>query len=132
MTGRGRIGSESSGAVNLVENPANEQLIGLKTFDLGDENETLKFQLFMPELEAYLRLPHPCVLKVMGFMLPGEGVPGKIGTKSAENGSLRDAIKARRGRESSPCLDDTGSPILQSLSHLHLHQFGNRPTAVDI
>jgi ubiquitin C len=82
-----RIGTGSSGAVFLVEDPVNHEQIALKVFDKRATSD-----VFFREADSLVRLMHPCILRLVGYSLPTGRSPAMIGSRYATNGSLRRAL----------------------------------------
>jgi hypothetical protein len=82
----------------LIEDASTHDLIALKTFHapVADASTT-----FFRETESLIRLAHPCVVPIVGYLLATETSCAQIDTKCAVNGSLREALKNRS-------LDETG------------------------
>jgi serine/threonine protein kinase len=104
MVDRGPLGQGAS--LRLVENPATGQAIAVRSINIRDGD------VFLQEVERLVDLAHPCVLKVIGYSLPTTRTTAKLGTEYAPNGSLRDALEAKRSGEIPEFLDETGVAII--------------------
>jgi serine/threonine protein kinase len=89
------IGTGGASAVSLERNPVTGRPVAVKllrAFPFPDEPQ------FFFEVEALVNLNHPCILRIVGFALPGEFTDAEIHTEYAENGSLAKILaRARRG-----------------------------------
>jgi serine/threonine protein kinase len=101
------LGKGSFGTVTLFEDPATHDMIALKAFDRCDDATDDMTQLFIREIEAMIRLRHPCVVAIVGYSLATKISPAQIGTRYAANGSLRQAVDKWM-----PALDETGKAIV--------------------
>jgi serine/threonine protein kinase len=113
MITKRKLGEGGFGAVTLVEDPENHDLIALKSFHRnvsgsgGDITGS-----FTKEIDMLMKLVHPCVLEIVGYSLPTPTVPARIGTMFAANGSLREALDERRSGRRRNFMDDTGIAII--------------------
>jgi serine/threonine protein kinase len=74
---------------------------------------------FTRELEALIKLNHPCILRILGFVPPNmsgwddiSGPLAQIHTEYAENGSLESVLKRVRGGQIPPFWNPTGIGII--------------------
>jgi serine/threonine protein kinase len=108
-----RLGEGSFGVVMLLENEETHELIALKSVDVNKSSDSQKaFFDFINEIEGLIHLIHPCVLEIVGYSLPRADRPGRIGTKFAANGSLKQAIEQRRLGKAPEFMNDTGIAII--------------------
>jgi serine/threonine protein kinase len=56
---------------------------------------------FFREIESMVKLKHPCILSILGYVLPSSPALGEIHTEYAENGSRAEVLK-RRGFRTIP------------------------------
>jgi hypothetical protein len=110
-----QLGEGGFGVVTLVEDPVSHELIALKSFNktttMTSVNEDIT-QTFIREVEILIELHHPCILEIVGYLLPTRSHPGRIGTRYASNGSLREALDERRRGNRVSLLDDTGIALI--------------------
>jgi serine/threonine protein kinase len=59
-----------------------------------------------------IQMRHPCLLEIVGYSLPTHSLPPRIGTKYAEKGSLKEALKQRQSGWIPPFMDETGIAII--------------------
>jgi serine/threonine protein kinase len=97
------LGIGATGAVKLFEDPSTHNLITVKLFASNATQPSDGSSAFIREIEALVRLVHPCVLRIVGYCLATRRFPAQIGTKFAAGGSLRAAL---------PKLDNTGKAIV--------------------
>jgi hypothetical protein len=56
----------------------------VKRYDPGSFNEIQ----FIREVDALVKLNHPCIARILGYLLPQKVAPAEIHLEYAENGSL--------------------------------------------
>jgi serine/threonine protein kinase len=98
--------------VKLVEDPLKGDLVALKSFNLGTKMSPDTSANFFREIETLVRLPHPCLIPIVGYYLQTPTSPPQIAAKFAVNGSLRDALCKRQSGIESQLLDETGIAII--------------------
>jgi hypothetical protein len=97
------LGRGSTGVVKLLEDPSTRGLAAVKFFDSAAARASDGSSAFVREIDALVRLIHPCVVRIVGYCLATQWFPAQIGTEFAAGGSLREAL---------PTLDDTGKAIV--------------------
>jgi serine/threonine protein kinase len=88
-------------------------LIAVRTFEI-DLDDQGALESFRGELQRFLRLSHPCLVRIVGYSLPTSECPAQIGTEFAQHGSLGKALEERRSGSVPSFLDDTGIAIIIS------------------
>jgi serine/threonine protein kinase len=89
--------------VKLVEDPLTLDLIAVKFFEPDASQVSAASSAFFLEVDALVRLSHPCILRTVGYYLATEKSPPHIATEFAEGGSLREAL---------PTLNDTEKAVV--------------------
>jgi serine/threonine protein kinase len=107
------LGEGGFGVVTLVEDPMSHELIALKSFNkkTTSSNDDIT-ESFIREVEILIELHHPCILEIVGYSLPTTSHPGRIGTKYASKGSLRESLDERRRGNGVSFLDNTGIVLI--------------------
>jgi serine/threonine protein kinase len=84
------LGRGTYGVVTLMKSET--QQYAVKEF-LAAEGATADISIsFLREIDALIRLSHPCVLQIRGIVLPMGMSGGKIATDFMENGSIEDVL----------------------------------------
>jgi aurora kinase/aurora kinase A len=118
------LGKGSLGSVDLYMNEATGELVALKSLFPGTPDLTKDF---MREIGALIYFRHPCILPIVGYSLPTDDDPVRIGTEYAPNGDLAQVLKQRLLPDRPPFTEDTGIAILISgivYGMRYLHQYG--------
>jgi serine/threonine-protein kinase len=104
------IGSGGSALVRKVRDPATGNWVAVKLIHPERFNEPR----FIEEVDALVKLNHPCVLRIVGWVPPiGRSGP-EIHTEIAEHGSLDRLMEQVRRGASLPFSTATGKAILIS------------------
>jgi serine/threonine protein kinase len=72
-----------------VWDPETGQQVAVKYFPMADFDQAA----FLREVEVLSQLNHPCVLRIIGWPLPGRSTLAQIHTELAHNGSLEDVLR---------------------------------------
>jgi serine/threonine protein kinase len=90
------IGASVAGEVQLLRSPDGSEL-AVKCFS---QNPDCDFDqvMFSREIEESTRLRHPCMIAVLGFVLPTRQSGPKLATKFIRGGSLKTVLESRPGR----------------------------------
>jgi serine/threonine-protein kinase CTR1 len=83
------VGVGGSGTVGLETDRASGREFAVKRFYPCDSERIT----FLREIEALVRLNHPCILPILGYSFPTSSTSAEIHTKYAENGSLHTLVK---------------------------------------
>jgi serine/threonine protein kinase len=83
------IGYGATSTVLLVDNVAVKQF-HLDTFDQCQ---------FIQEVESLVRLNHPCILRIIGYVFPGKSTNAEIRMEYAPNGSLQQVLSRSMHRK---------------------------------
>jgi TPR repeat protein len=112
------LGKGGFGVGMLVEDaPAGERIAVKHLHDPGNPDHDFGVR-FVREIEMLIHLRHPCVLSIVGYLLPTEASRAQIGTEFAVNGSLRSALDKLRSGSSPDFMNDTGIAIIRGgLAH---------------
>jgi len=114
----GVLGKGGFGVVELVEDAPTGERIAVKSLHDPDEPDPDFGVRFMHEVEMLIRLRHPCVLSIVGYLLPTQTSRAQIGTEFAVNGSLRSALDKLRNGSPPNFMNGTGIAIIVSgLAH---------------
>jgi serine/threonine protein kinase len=102
----------SSGTLGLIKRmkrKSDGQEVAVKFFTRGGScpNEEV-MKRFFRELEGLRAFPHPCIMQMVGFQLPGEGMEGDIATFFMKNGSLADVASRVKAGETVEFWTPTG------------------------
>jgi serine/threonine protein kinase len=91
------LGRGGFGVVRLVEHKTSKQLLAVKYFQPGPKFDSARL---LRETEVLCLLDHPCILRIVGWSLPGADCQqARIATEYVANGTLEDAIEgSRNGR----------------------------------
>jgi serine/threonine protein kinase len=121
------IGYGGSSTVLLAEDPKSGKPIAIKRFSIiGFSESTL-----IREVEILVKLNHPCVLKIHGFLLPQANDPAEIHMEYAPNGSLQSVLRLVRRGENVPLWNSTAivvviCGIVLGMRYMHSHGFHHR------
>jgi hypothetical protein len=107
-TSRELIGTGGSSAVHLETNQENDRKIAVKQIFTHGYIE----MLFMREIEALIKLNHPCVVRILGFNLPPLTEFAEIQMEYAQNGSLESMLRKVPGRSTPRFWNPTGIGII--------------------
>jgi serine/threonine protein kinase len=107
-TSRELIGTGGSSAVHLETNQENDRKIAVKQIFAHGWDE----MLFMREIEALIKLNHPCVVRILGFNLPPLTEFAEIQMEYAQNGSLESMLRKVAARSIPRFWDPTGIGII--------------------
>jgi serine/threonine protein kinase len=108
----GVLGKGGFGVVKLVEDAPTGERIAVKSLHGPDEPDPDLGARFMREVEILIRLRHPCVLSIVGYLLPTATSRAQIGTEFAVNSSLRSALDKLRSGSPPDFMNDTGIAII--------------------
>jgi serine/threonine protein kinase len=120
-SGPGRsLGFGGSAEVFLETDSANGQKVAVKYIfpTLFDQ------QTFLREIEALTKLHHPCVLSILGYVLPSGQQSAEIHTEFAESGSLAAVMKRAKSGSIPGFWNPTGKGIIISgvvLGMIYVH-----------
>jgi serine/threonine protein kinase len=84
---------------------------------------------FVSEVEALVKLNHPCILRIIGWSSPANGLPATIQTEYAANGSLQKILSGLRPNGPVPDFwTDTARAIIIAgivlgMRHIHSKRF---------
>jgi hypothetical protein len=122
-----KIGSGTYGSVKLMENKAANLRYAVKTFPPTPGSCPDISISFLREVDALMKLSHPCVLQIRGVALPDAKCGGQIATDFMEHGSLETVLEeARCGRAIGLLTHDRIAMILAgiALGMRHMHRLG--------
>jgi serine/threonine protein kinase len=109
------LGKGGFGVVKLVEDAFTGERIAVKSLHEPDPDLGTRFR---HDVEMLIRLRHPCVLSIVGYLIPTQTSRAQIGTEFAVNGSLRSALDKLRNGSPPNFMNDTGIAIIVSgLAH---------------
>jgi hypothetical protein len=101
------LGHGASSTVVLVKDPNGTRPFAIKHFRAN----VLQSE-FINEFEILVKLNHPCILKIYGFVLPSNAWQAELHMEWASNGSLTRVMKLARGPQCPLFWNPTGIAII--------------------
>jgi hypothetical protein len=91
-SGRSLIGHGGSSSVYLIDNSHGPEKLAVKEFDPA----RLDKSVFIREIEVLVKLNHPCIVRIFGYLMPSESRRGAIHMEYAANRSLKHVLGLAR------------------------------------
>jgi serine/threonine-protein kinase len=101
------IGRGGTSTVILMKDPN-----GIQTFAIKHFHSDIPESAFMSELETLVKLNHPCILRIFGYVLPAKRSQAEIHMEWASNGSLSRAYRIIKTSQCPFFLKPTGLSII--------------------
>jgi aurora kinase len=101
------IGRGATSRVVLMKDPNGVGTIPVKHF-----HNSIYQSVYMTEIEILVKLNHPCILRIFGYVLPSKTAQAEIHMEWASNGSLARVLELGRGSQCPSFFNPTGKAII--------------------